>query len=436
MKYYLIGIKGSGMSALASLLFDLGNKVVGYDDSVEYKFTVEGLKKRNIPIYHNDEFVPDKDFIVCFSNAISENHKEIKRLKKLDLQMIKYQDLIGSLTKKYETISVSGTHGKTTTSLMISSIIDEVLGCNYFVGDGRGNGNKNNKLFVLESCEYNKHFLSYYPKTLVITNIDLEHTECYKDIDDIVKNFNILANQTSENLILCGDDLNVLKIKSNKNIYYYGFNDNNTLIAKNLKLDEKGSTFDVYYKGEYFDTFHLNLFGKHMVLNSLACIMVCILYNIDKSIIKKKLEEFQGAIRRFNETIINNTIIIDDYAHHPTEIKATYDSARQKYPNKKVIAVFLPNTYSRTKDFLEEFAKTLGNFDKTYIMDIKCDREDPKDYPGITSDKLISMIKNAEKIDKDTADKLLDYQDSIICFMSCANITPMIEEFKKILNNK
>ncbi len=433
MKYYLIGIKGSGMSALASLLHDLGNKIVGYDDSIEYKFTLEGLNKRNIKIYHDDSFIPDEDFIVCFSNAISDSHKEIQRLKKLNLQMIKYQDLIGSLTKQFETISVSGTHGKTTTSLMISSIIDSTLGCNYFVGDGRGHGDINNKLFVLESCEYNKHFLSYYPKNLVVTNIDLEHTECYKDIDDIIDNFNILVNQTSDNVILCGDDQNVLKIKTDKNKYYYGFNDNNDLIAKNVIMDETGSTFDVYFKGEFFDKIHLNLYGKHMILNSLACILVCILYKIDKAIIKDKLNEFTGATRRFNETIINDTIIVDDYAHHPTEINATYDSAKQKYPNKKLVAVFLPNTYSRTKDFMEDFKDVLSKFDKAYIMDIKCDREDPKDYPGITSDTLISKITNAEKISIDSVNKLLNYKDSVICFMSCANITPIIEEFKNII---
>ena len=433
MKYYLIGIKGSGMSALASLLHDLGNTVVGYDDSIEYKFTIEGLNKRNIKIYHDDSFIPDNDYIVCYSNAISEEHKEIKRLNKLNLKYIKYQELIGTLTKKYETISVSGTHGKTTTSLMISSILDYTYGCNYFVGDGRGHGNKSNKLFVLESCEYNKHFLSYYPKTLVITNIDLEHTECYKDIDDIIDNFNILVNQTTNNLILCGDDNNVRKIKSNKNKYYYGFNDNNDLIAKNLKLDSKGSTFDVYYKSKYFDTYTINLYGRHMILDSLACIMTCILYNVDKNIIKDKLKEFKGAIRRFNETIINKSIIIDDYAHHPTEIKATLDSARQKYKNKKIIGVFLPNTYSRTKDFMEDFKNILGEFDKAFIMDIKCDRENPDDYPGVSSDTLISLIDNAEKISIDTVNKLLKYKDSVICFMSCANITPMIEAYKSIL---
>lgn len=433
MKYYLIGIKGSGMSALASLLYDLGNTVIGYDDSTEYKFTLEGLKKRNIKIYHNDDFIPDDDYIVCYSNAINDSHKEIKRLKKYNLKTIKYQDLIGSLTKKYETISVSGTHGKTTTSLMISNILEQEFGCNYFVGDGRGHGDINNKLLVLESCEYNKHFLAYYPKNLVITNIDLEHTECYKDIDDIIYNFNILVNQTEDNIILCGDDLNVRKIKTNKKCYYYGFNDNNDLIAKNIKLTSSDSQFDVYYHGEYFDTYNIKLFGRHMILNSLASIMTSILYKVNKDTIKEKLNNFTGATRRFNETIINNTIIIDDYAHHPTEIKATYDSARQKYPNKKIIAVFLPNTYSRTKDFMDDFVNVFNMFDYSYIFDIMCDRENPNDYPNVSSDNLVSKTKNAKKINIDNMDILLEHKDNVICFMSCANITPMIEKFKSLL---
>ena len=161
--------------------------------------------------------------------------------------------------------------------------------------------------------------------------------------------------------------------------------------------------------------------------------MVCILYNIDKEIIKEKLQEFKGAIRHFNETIINDSIIIDDYAHHPTEIKASLDSARQKYKDKKIVAVFLPNTYSRTKDFMEDFANVLSDFDKAFVMDIKCDRENPLDYPNVTSDTLITKIKNGEKISIDTVKKLLEYKDSIICFMSCANITPIIDAYKELL---
>ena len=436
MKYYLIGIKGAGMSALAGILHDLGNTVVGYDDSTDYKFTLDGLEKRGIKIYHDQSFTPDKDFMVCFSNAIKAAHPEIIRMNELGLKLIRYQDLIGSLTTRFETISVAGTHGKTTTSLMISNIMDEAFGCDYFVGDGRGHADPKNKLFILESCEYNKHFLEYYPETLVVTNIELEHTECYKDLDDIIYNFNLLANQTHEYLVLCGDDPNVRKIKCDKQVFYYGLDESNDLVAKNVEYSNEGTTFDAYFRGELYGTFSLNVFGKHMVLDSLAAIMVSILYNVDKKIVKEKLINFSGAVRRFNETKIGETIIIDDYAHHPTEIAATLDAAMLKYPDRGLIAVFLPNTYSRTKDFMDSFAEVFNGFDYSYIMDIKCDREDPADYPGVTSDSLIEKINHSSKISTETLNKLLKHRGQVICFMSCANISPVIEEFKKVLRRQ
>ena len=357
-------------------------------------------------------------------------------MEELNLKMIRYQDLLGELSREFRTISVSGTHGKTTTSLMISSILDRNLGTNYFVGDGRGHGDKKNKFFVLESCEYDKHFLEYSPETLIVTNIELEHTECYKDIDDIIMTFNKLANKTSKNLVLCGDDKNVLKLKTSKETYYYGFNENNDLIAKNLELTPDFSAYDVYFKGEFYGHFKLKLFGRHMILDSLAAIMTSILYNIPKDIVEDILSNFEGATRRFNETRIKDTIIVDDYAHHPTELRSVLMSARQKYPNKKIVGVFLPNTYSRTEAFMEDFAKVLSDFDSAFVLDIKCDRERQEDYPNVSSDTLIKKIPNAKKISIETVDMLLDYKDDVICFMSCANITPLIKEFEKVLNQK
>ena len=238
-----------------------------------------------------------------------------------------------------------------------------------------------------------------------------------------IKNFNILANKTSDNLVLCGDLENVLKIKSDKKSYYYGFKENNDLVAKNLELTSTGSSFDVYYKNSYFEHFNLKLFGRHMIL-----------YNVPKEIIKEVLDNFKGANRRFSETHVKNTIIIDDYAHHPTEIMATLDSARQKYPNKKIIGVFLPNTYSRTEALMEDFAKVLSKFDYSYVMDIKCDRERQEDYPNVSSDILISKIKNAKKLSIDKIEELDSYKNDVICFMSCANITPVINAFIDYLN--
>ena len=155
MKYYCIGIKGSGMSTLAQILFDLGNSVSGYDDGRDYKFTQEGLDKRNIKIYYDNNHDIDKDTIVTYSKAFSMNHPEIVRVKELGLTIKSYNEILGDLSKMFKTISVCGTHGKTTTSTMVASVLKE-KGCNYFIGDGSGYADKNNSLFVLESCEYQK----------------------------------------------------------------------------------------------------------------------------------------------------------------------------------------------------------------------------------------------------------------------------------------
>lgn len=434
MKYYFIGIKGSGMSTLANILFDLGNSVVGYDDSTGYKFTMRGLESRGIKIYHGEDYpILEPDTIVTYTAAINENHHEVKRVKDLGLKIVPYYELMGSLTKSKESICVCGTHGKTTTSLMIADILDKSLGCSYFVGDGSGHGNKVSKLLVIESCEYNKHFLSYYPYNTVITNIELDHTETYPTIETMIEAYQEFVNKTSNNIIACGDDFNIKKLTSSKKIYYYGFNDSNDLVVKNKVVVNNKNCFDVYFNNELFDHYEVNVFGDHMILDMLASIMLSILYSVQKEVIKEVLENFKPALRRFNESIVGSNIVVDDYAHHPTEIKVTYDAAHQKYPDKKIIAIFLPNTYSRTKDLFDDFSNALSLYDKAYVMDISCDRENSEDYPDISSSKLVDSINNSELISLETVDKLKEYENSVLCFMSCANISKMIDKYKEIM---
>lgn len=432
MKYYFIGIKGSGMSTLANLLYDLGNEITGYDDSVGYKFTMEGLIKRNIPIYHGDDYPKlDKDTIVCYTAAINKDHHEVKRVKELGLSIIPYPELMGELSSEFETICVCGTHGKTTTSLMISEIFEKTIGCSYFVGDGTGCGNKNSNILIMESCEFNKHFLSYHPYNTVITNIELDHTETYPNIEEMIKTFQEFVNKTKNFCIICKDDINSLKIKANKALYY-GFSEGSNLQIKNKKVLNNKTCFDVYYENKFFDHYELNLFGDHLIRDALASILISIIYDIPKDIVKEVLESFKPAKRRFNETVIGSNVIIDDYAHHPTEIRVTYDSAKQKYPDKKIIAIFMPNTYSRTEALFDDFVKALKLYDKAYVTEINCDRELSKDFPNISSNKLINEIPNSELIDIDTINKLKDYDNTVFCFMSCAYISPLIEKTKEM----
>lgn len=433
MKYYCLGIKGSGMATLACLLYDLGNQVSGYDDIKEWKFTQKGLEEREIPIFYDGCHELEKDTIVTYSKALGEAHPELKRIKELGLQVKAYNEIIGELTEEFQTISVSGTHGKTTTSSLISHILNEVYGCNYFIGDGRGHANKKNELFVIESDEFNRHFLAYHPKISVITNIELEHTECYRDIEDIIKTFEQFVTNTKDIVVACGDNHNVRKINFDKKVIFYGMDDANDVTVKNITFTSEGSNFDVYKQKEFFGNFQIPLVGNHMVLNSVACIIVCDYLKVEKEKIQKLLTTFHNAERRFSENKIGNIVIVDDYAHHPTELRVTLEAAKLKYPEKKLIAVFKPNTYSRTKAFTKEFAEALMLADKAYMTEIDCNREKQEDYAGVCSKQVLDLIPNGELISEDTMACLLEYQNAVVCFMSCASISHLKERYEKLL---
>ena len=433
MKYYCIGIKGTGMSTLAQILHDLGNEVSGYDDAKGHKFTQNGLEKRNIPIYYDHNHPIDKDTIVTYSVAFKEDHEEMKRVRNLGLTIKKYSELMGDVINLFETIGVSGTHGKTTTSSLIRHLLEETLGCNYFIGAGDGYANKNNKYFVVESDEFNRHFTDYHPTYSIITNIEAEHLECYKDINDIRNAFEIFANQTKKLVVANGDNEEVKKINYKTNVKFYGFKEDNDIVIKNMELLETGSVFDLYIDNKLFGHFDIPLYGKHMIANAAAAITIAKELGLSKEQIHKLLETFHNAKRRFAETKIGNCVIIDDYAHHPTEIKVTLEAVKQKYPNKRLVVVFAPNTYSRTKDFKEEFIEAFRIADKTYLTEIDCNRERQEDYPGITSHIIVDNLKNGDMISVDTINKLENEKDSVVCFMSCAYVDKLIDSFKNLI---
>lgn len=424
------------MATLACILHDLGNQVIGYDDTIEHKFTQEGLDQRKIPIYH-EKVDLDKDFIITYSRAFSETHREISRLKELGYQFQSYNDIIGELTKQFHTISVSGTHGKTTTTSLIYHVLSQQKEVNYFIGDGSGKASLNNDTFVIESDEFNKHFLAYYPTYSVITNIELEHTECYNGLEDIIHTFQTFANDnTKEKVVVCGDNQNIRKIVFTHPVIFYGFDEKNDCYAKNISLTEEGSTFDVYRNHEFYGHFTLPLYGKHMILNALACIEICNLEGISKNVIEQAFKTFHNAKRRFAIESVNHTTIIDDYAHHPTELRVTLEAARQKFPHRNIIAIFKPNTYSRTKEFTQDFIDVLNLADKAYVTPIDCNRERQEDYPGITSNLIIQGLKNGEEITEETIDKLKTHKGDVLVFMSCASIAHLKELTENLLKEE
>ena len=436
MKYYLIGIKGAGMSALALILDDLGYEVIGYDDAKEHRFTEDKLTDRGIKIYTEANDVMDSETIVVFSSAIRHDHPEMVKAAEMDLRIYEYHEMLGKLTKKFETISVSGCHGKTTTTAMLSHIIDNIDGCNYLIGDGRGHANKENKTFILESCEYRRHFLEYDPAYIIITNIELDHMDYFKNIDDMISAYQEFGSKAEKMVIVCGDNQYTHVLDLNKPVYYYGIEDDNDIQARNIEYRNDGTSFDVFIEDEYYGHFDLPLFGKHMLLNALAAIGICHYKRYDAKEVSKLLKTFKGAERRFKETFIGNNVIIDDYAHHPTEVAVTIKSARQKYPDKKLIAVFKAHTFSRVLDFKDEFVRALNLADKAYVMDINYDREDPKDFPGVDAYTIINDLDNGEYIEHGMADKLMEYDNAVILFMSSKEIYILEDEYKKKLEEK
>ena len=388
--YYFIGIKGTGMSALAVILKQLGYSVSG-SDVAKHFFTESELIKNNIPFYEYHPNNIQKEFTIIKGASIKEDNIELKKARELNLTILEYNEMVGELTKQFKTICIAGCHGKTTTTNMFSLAFQN-QGISYLIGDGTGSAKKENTYFALESCEYQRHFLKYHPYIAVITNIDLDHVDYYKDINDVIDAYTSYANNASKLIVAYGDDPYTRTMKVEKPIIFYGLEENNNVIAKNIEYKSDGISFDVKNYGH----FDLPLYGKHQLLDVLAVITVCITEKIPYEEVANNLKNFKGAKRRFTETIIGNNIMIDDYAHHPTEMTATLKTAREM-DYDRIICVFQPHTYSRTKALLPEFIEALRLCDKAILADIYAARE--QNTYGISSKDIADALDGGEYYD-------------------------------------
>lgn len=397
------------MSAIAETLLNWGFTVTGSDSNkseITDKLIAHGIK---VTIGHDMES-PSKADLIVYTAAISDDDPEIVLARENNIKTVGRGEFVGWLTSLYdESICVSGTHGKTTTTSMISVCFVEAqkdptiqvgailknIGGNYRVG--------NSKYFILESCEYKANFLQFIPNTEVILNIDNDHLDFYKTFDNIVKAFRDFASIPDESgtVVVNADDKNCLSLKDvvrGKFVTYGIENENANFVAKDISFNENGFTkFKIYKNGEFAEELELSVAGRHNVLNALACFAVCDNYNINYSVIKKALKEFTGAERRLEyKGTFNNVSIFDDYGHHPTEILATSKAIKNKKFNKSWV-IFQPHTYSRTKTHLDSFAKALENFDNIIVVDIYAARE--KNTFEISSkdlvDKIVMNGKNA-----------------------------------------
>ena len=404
---HLIGIGGVSMSGIAEILHHFGLFVTGSDctkSRVTDRLSSHGIY---VSIGHSTSLVEKSDLVI-YSAAIAQDDPELECARNKNITVIERADFVGFLTRVYsDTIGVSGTHGKTTTTSMISLCFVEAgldpniqvganlkqIGGNYRVG--------NSNYFILEACEYVESFLKFNPKSEVVLNIDNDHLDYFKTFDNIKNAFKKYVSLLPRNglLVTNADDESCLELRTNTyaKVCTFAINNNKAnFIARNINFDKDGfAKFDVYYNNTFFAEIKLSVPGYHNVYNALACISLCVNYGIDKYTIKSALKKFSGASRRFELVgSYNNISVYDDYAHHPSEILAT-SRALQKKSFRQSWVIFQPHTYSRTKELLDDFAKALLDFNNIIITDIYAARE--KNTYNISSQDLVNKINSLGK---------------------------------------
>lgn len=433
-KYHFIGIKGSGMSSLAQIAYDMGHEVQGSDEET-YFFTQEKLEQRNIPMYgYNVENIKE-GFEVILGNAFDETHIEYRAAKELGLKIYTYAQFLGKLLDEIPSIAVTGAHGKTTTSTMVSNIFKHNFVTSYLIGDGTGHGKKNSDYIVAEACEYYRHFLAYHPNYAIVTNIDFDHPDYFNDEHDMFDAFQSFVNQVKDTVVICGDDHLASQLKpSTAKVVTYGFNEGNDYQIKNVKTTSENSEFDVYKNSELLGTFTMAVFGLHDISNATSAIALADICGLSTDEIQQSLGSYHHAERRFTEHKVGTNIVVDDYAHHPSEIKATIDSARRKYSDKQIIAIFQPHTYTRTAKFLNEFAESLLTADKVFLCPIFASVREKEKIVGIEDLQKVTpgseIIYGEENFDK------LNFDNSVILFMGAGNINKLCNKFVEQNSNK
>lgn len=399
---HMIGIGGISMSGIAEILHNWGIFVTG-SDATRSKIT-DRLSSHGIfvSIGHETNLVKKADLVV-YSAAIKEDDPELVEARSNNITAVERCDFVGYITRIYkDTIGISGTHGKTTTTSMVSLCFleagfDPTIQVGAILKQINGNNRVGNSdYFILEACEYVESFLKFSPKSTIVLNIDNDHLDYFKNLDNIKKAFEkyVALLPYDGLLVVNADDPNCLALRSatDAKIVTFGIeNSKANFIARNITFDDRGfAKFDVYHNNSFYSEMKLSVPGIHNVLNALACIALCFEYGINKYDIKSALLKFTGANRRFELVgSYQNIDIYDDYAHHPSEILATANALKNKKYRQSWI-VFQPHTYSRTKALLDDFAKVLTNFDNIIVTDIYAARE--KNTYDISSEDLVDKI--------------------------------------------
>ena len=442
-RVYFVGIGGIGMSALARYFAKRGCVVCGYDKTrtaLTSQLEQEGIlisfldEEETIPVAFREKF---DDTLIVYTPAVPKNSHILNFFQSKGFDLKKRSQVLGIISEGMYCVAVAGTHGKTTTSSMIAHILtDTGFGCTAFLGGITSNYNSNvlygkNNVVVVEADEYDRSFLTLYPDVAVITSMDADHLDIYGDESHLHESFNLFAAQLKENgRLFVKDGLPIAGIT-------YGAKGQSAINARNIRVEEGCFVFDFEDGYSSIKDLKLAMPGTHNVENATAAIGVALSLGIHPKSVKKAIASFKGVKRRF-ETIVKTDqhIYIDDYAHHPEELRACFDAVRQLHPAKKLTVIFQPHLFTRTRDFADDFAKVLSTADELILLDIYPARELPID--GITSQMLLHKITNENKqicAKEDVIELIKSKNPELTLTVGAGDIDTLIEPLKNTLTH-
>ncbi len=439
-RIHLIGIGGISMSSIALLLLNEGAIISGSD--INESSLTKDLESKGITIKygHNPDMI-DNSEIVVYTAAVKEDDPELSRARSLNKECYERSEFLGKITLSYSNrLCVSGTHGKSTTTGMLSLIfleanLNPTIQVGAILKEISGNTHIGDKeYFIMEACEYTDSFLDFYPTGAIVTNIDNDHLDYFKNLDNIKSSFNKFVCLLPENgfLVKNNDDVNSLNVEKNAKakVITYAINNDANYTAKNIIKDDLGHySYDLYKNNEFLVNIKLSINGKHNVYNSLAAFALANQYISDYSIIASALNKYKGVGRRFEYLgKVNGAYVIDDYAHHPSEIKTTLESSKE-VKHSKSYAIFEVHTYSRAKEHIDSFADVLSGFDNIIVTPIYAARE--INTFNINENMIVDKIKekNQNVIYLDSYDKIINYikdnvkDNDLVITIGAGNVT-------------
>ncbi len=451
-RVYFIGIGGIGMSALARYFNNMGKAVAGYDKLK--KPLTDKLEEEGIKIHYNDhiKLIPKtykenpEDTLIVYTPAIPENHNEFNYFKDHPFTLLKRSEVLGLISKDQHCIAVSGTHGKTSVSSIMSHIFSEHEGVNAFLGGIAKNYQSNlittpkSDKVIMEADEFDRSFLKLQPFALIITSIDEDHLDIYKNKSSLLSAFEeLIGKLPNHGILLLKKDLKrKLRIPSTISIYSYSLDEEADFYAKNIKIEKGKYVFSLVTPVKTIEQIELGIPGLVNIENAIASAAMAFLYSIPTAKIKHALSTFKGIERRFDIQYQSaNRIYIDDYAHLPQEIDYTIRSVKAFFPGKKLTGVFQPHLYSRTQHFYKEFARVLEPLDEIILLDIYPAREKP--IEGVSSELILQSINNPNKnlLTKESLIKQIKHKDpEILLTMGAGDIDQLTETLKQTIEKK